>query len=157
MLFSVYHSQRFSLLINCLINFDLEVSQRLGLRFYRSNSLMLCWSPLHAHFSTIKHLLLALLFKKKYAKFSSIIAWKRETFKLQCTIIERSEKDWWKGTVNVILSDSWFIEWHARFTTVPFKSLSDEEYMSYQAFSFWKLIIFSAFLLQEQYKGNCQN
>ena len=79
MLFSVYHSQRFSLLINSLINFDLELSQRLGLRFYRS--LMLCWSPLHAHFSTIKHLLLALLFKKKYAKFSSIIAWKRETFK----------------------------------------------------------------------------
>ena len=59
-------AHRFSLLINSIVNFynrvDFEVSQRLGLRFYRSNSQMLFCSPLHVHFSPIKHLLLALVF-----------------------------------------------------------------------------------------------
>ena len=59
-------SHRFSLLINSLINFldrtDFEVSQRPKLRFYRSNSLMLFCSPLHVHFSTVKHLLLDVVF-----------------------------------------------------------------------------------------------
>ena len=58
---------RFSLLINSLINLDrvdFEVSQRRGLRFYRFNALMLFCSPLQVHFSTLKHLLLALVFKK---------------------------------------------------------------------------------------------
>ena len=41
---------------------DSKVSQRLGLRFYRSNSLILFCSPLQVHFSTIKHLLLTFLY-----------------------------------------------------------------------------------------------
>ena len=68
-------SHRFSLLINSLINFldrvDFEGSLCLGLRFYRSNSIIL---SLYLHFSTVKHLLLAFDFKKKLAKFSSIFA-----------------------------------------------------------------------------------
>ena len=32
-----------------------------------------------------------------------------------------------KGTVNVISSDPIFIEWHQRFTSVPFKVFSDQE------------------------------
>ena len=56
-----------SLLINSLINFwdrvDFEVSLRLGLRFYRFNSLILFFCTLHIHFSTIKHSL-AFVFKK---------------------------------------------------------------------------------------------
>ena len=47
-------SHRCSLLTNSLINFkdnfDFEVSLRLELRFYRSNSLILFCSPLHVHF-----------------------------------------------------------------------------------------------------------
>ena len=43
---------------------DFEVSQRIGLWFYCSNSLMLFCSPFHIHFNTIKHLFLALVFNK---------------------------------------------------------------------------------------------
>ena len=39
---------------------DFEVSQHLVLLFHRSKSVMLFCSPLNVHFSTIKHLLLAL-------------------------------------------------------------------------------------------------
>ena len=59
---SISSAHRFTLLRNNLIDF--EVSQRLGLRFYRFNSIMLFWSPLHVHFSAVKHLLLGLVFKK---------------------------------------------------------------------------------------------
>ena len=49
----IKETHRFSLLINSLINcsdrVDFEVSQRLGLRFYRSNTLMLFCSPLHVY------------------------------------------------------------------------------------------------------------
>ena len=52
----IFTPHRFSLLINSLINFldrvDIEVSLRLGLKFYRSNSIILFCSPLHVHFST---------------------------------------------------------------------------------------------------------
>ena len=51
---------RFNLLINSLINFFL---QRLGLTFYRTNSIILFCSPLHVHFKTIKHLCLGWVFK----------------------------------------------------------------------------------------------
>ena len=61
-------AHRFSLLVNSLINLldrvDFEVSLRLGLRFYHSNSTILFCSPLQVHFSIIKHLLLAFVFKK---------------------------------------------------------------------------------------------
>ena len=43
---------RMCILLNLLNIVDFEVSQRLGHRFYRSNSLMLFCSPLHLHFST---------------------------------------------------------------------------------------------------------
>ena len=47
------HPHKFSLLINSLINIlvrvDFEVSLRLGLRFYRSNSIILFCSLLHVH------------------------------------------------------------------------------------------------------------
>ena len=62
---------RFSMFVKSLINFhdrvDFKVTQRLGLWFYHSKSLMLFCSPLHAHFNTIKHLLLALVLKKLLA------------------------------------------------------------------------------------------
>ena len=61
-------SHRFSLPIKSLINFkdmvDFEVSQRLGLWFYRSISLTLFCSPLHVNFRLIEHMILALIFKK---------------------------------------------------------------------------------------------
>ena len=43
---------------------DFKVLLRLVFWFYRSNLLRLFCSPLHVHFSTIKHLLLALVYKK---------------------------------------------------------------------------------------------
>ena len=36
-----------------------------------------------------------------------------------------------KGTVAVITSDLPFIEWHVRFTAIPFKPLSDQEFNRY--------------------------
>ena len=48
------------------VNF--EVSQRLGLWFYRSNSLILFCSPFHVQFSNVKHSLLALVLKKVIGK-----------------------------------------------------------------------------------------
>ena len=85
------NAHTFSLLINSLVDFqhrvDFKVSQRLGLKFYRSYSPMLFCNPLHVHFSTIKHLLLALVFNKRFAKFSLIFYWERCTFKSQCTTL----------------------------------------------------------------------
>ena len=81
------NAHTFSLLINSLVDFqhrvDFKVSQRLGLKFYRSYSPMLFCNPLHVHFSTIKHLLLALVFNKRFAKFSLIFYWERWTFRSQ--------------------------------------------------------------------------
>ena len=73
-------------LINESHRVDINVSQRLGFWFYNSNSLLLFCSTLHEHFSTIKHLL-ALVLKKKFAKFLSFFAWEFKTFKSQCPII----------------------------------------------------------------------
>ena len=43
-----------------------------------------------------------------------------------------------KGTVDVILSDSLLKKWHAQFTTVPFKSLFEQQLGSCQRFSILK-------------------
>ena len=64
------------------------MSQRHGLWFYRSNSLMLFSSPLHVHFSTIKLLLKGLVFKKLLAKLSSIFDSELETFKSAVTHLQ---------------------------------------------------------------------
>ena len=60
-----------------------ELSNALGLDFIRFYSIILFCSPLHVHFSTIKHFLLGLVLMKQLLKFSSIFALKRKTFKLQ--------------------------------------------------------------------------
>ena len=71
--------------INFKDRVDFEVSQHLGLWFYRTNSQLFC-SSLHVHFNTI----LDLDFKKVLAKFSLIFSWNRETFKSQRTPESRS-------------------------------------------------------------------
>ena len=69
------------------------MSQRfVGLDFTSLNSFMLFCSPLHVRFNTIKHLFLALFFKKQN------FAWERETFKSQCIV------------VNDLFTDNIFIE-----------------------------------------------
>ena len=92
-------SHRFILLINSLINFktwvDFEVSLRLGLRFYRSNSLMLFCSPYH--FSTIKHFLFALVFSSNWQnsrqfKVESVRTLNRS---LQCFYLINIFYFWW--------------------------------------------------------------
>ena len=46
-----------------------------------------------------------------------------------------------KGTVDFILSESLFIEWHVRFTMVLLNHLLDHEYIRYPYFTI-KIIIF---------------
>ena len=56
-----------------------EVSQRLGLWFYCSNSLMLFWSPLNVHFSTIHNFVT-----------NSRKQWRRSDMKYMCALLTRN-------------------------------------------------------------------
>ena len=47
-----------------------------------------------------------------------------------------------KGTVDFILSESLFIEWHVRFTMVLLNHLLDQEYIRYPYFTIKTLIYF---------------
>ena len=72
---------------------------------------MLFCSPLHIHFSRIKHLLLALVLKKGKAKFSNIFAWELDIFKSPA--IHRFRLNIQRNNILLIkcMQDKYFIRW----------------------------------------------
>ena len=54
-----------------------------------------------------------------------------------------------KGTLTIISSDPPFVEWRFRFTTAPFKPLTDQGCRNYPYYSAETLVIVEDFLFDE--------
>ncbi len=91
----------------------------------------------------------------RITRYSLVVMPYRDSFHsyiIKCTHIGNQDHvfDVWKifywlhkRTVNVISCDQACTNCNARFTTVPFKYLSDQVWIRYQYYWFWKLIIFN--------------